>query len=287
MLKEEIAEASNITEVKQAEESPAYQGEQQRRPAVRQQITENLRAILALLNANSSLDEVLTYLVAQARRLLGCQAAVIYSMQGEAGEVRIQAEQGLSDSFLANVKLPAQQRALRRAVALPQPLAVPNAISSTAGQKERTSEAQGTPGLSSLIAPYCASVCVPINIKNAVYGRISFYYTEPQQFSAEEMELITLFSDQATLGIENVLLREQVKQTAIVDERHRLARELHDALTQTLLAASLMAEALPRVWERDTAEGQRGLKELRVLLRGSITELRALLLKLRPTILAE
>ncbi len=68
----------------------------------------------------------------------------------------------------------------------------------------------------------------------------------------------------------------------VIAERQRLAHELHDAVTQTLLAASSMADALPRVWERSAAEGQRGLKELRQLLLDAVTEMRALLLKLRP-----
>jgi signal transduction histidine kinase len=79
----------------------------------------------------------------------------------------------------------------------------------------------------------------------------------------------------------------RAQQAATLAERNRLARDLHDAVTQTLFSASIMAEALPRVWDRDPAEGKRRLEELRQLTRGALAEMRALLLELRPAALAE
>jgi len=77
------------------------------------------------------------------------------------------------------------------------------------------------------------------------------------------------------------------EQTAITAERTRLARELHDAVTQTLFSASLIAEILPRIWERDEAAGRARLAELQHLTRGALAEMRTLLLELRPATLTE
>ena len=74
---------------------------------------------------------------------------------------------------------------------------------------------------------------------------------------------------------------------AIAGERNRLARDLHDAVTQTLFSASVVAEALPRVMERDPEEGRRALEELRQWTRGALAEMRTLLLELRPAALIE
>jgi signal transduction histidine kinase len=84
-------------------------------------------------------------------------------------------------------------------------------------------------------------------------------------------------------------LEEQARaqEAAALAERNRLARDLHDAVTQTLFSASIMAEALPRVWDRDPEEGKRRLDELRQLTRGALAEMRALLLELRPAALSE
>jgi PAS domain S-box-containing protein len=72
------------------------------------------------------------------------------------------------------------------------------------------------------------------------------------------------------------------QQTAVAIERERLARELHDAVTQTLFSASVIAEAAPKIWETDRAMGRQYLGQLPVLLRGALAEMRSLLLELRP-----
>ncbi len=82
-------------------------------------------------------------------------------------------------------------------------------------------------------------------------------------------------------------LARRAADAAVIEERSRLARELHDAVTQTLFSASLIAEALPSVWEADREEGLQLLKDLRQLSRGALAEMRTLLLELRPTALME
>jgi len=74
-------------------------------------------------------------------------------------------------------------------------------------------------------------------------------------------------------------------EDAIAAERNRLARELHDAVTQTLFAASLIAEVLPDLWDMDEAEAHRSTEELRQLTRGALAEMRTLLFELRPAAL--
>jgi PAS domain S-box-containing protein len=82
-------------------------------------------------------------------------------------------------------------------------------------------------------------------------------------------------------------LRTQAEQIAVTNERSRLARDLHDAVTQTLFSASVIADVLPRIWERNPVEGKKRLEELRQLNRGALAEMRTLLLELRPTALLE
>ncbi len=80
---------------------------------------------------------------------------------------------------------------------------------------------------------------------------------------------------------------ERLRELATLQERQRLARDLHDAVTQTLFSASLIGEVLPRLWERSPDEGRRRLEELRQLTRGALAEMRTLLLELRPAALTE
>ena len=80
---------------------------------------------------------------------------------------------------------------------------------------------------------------------------------------------------------------EQLEAAAAAAERERLARDLHDAVTQTLFSVAAIAEALPRIWERNPEEAWRGLEELRRLAQGALAEMRTMLLELRPSALTE
>jgi PAS domain S-box-containing protein len=83
------------------------------------------------------------------------------------------------------------------------------------------------------------------------------------------------------------IIMERTREEAIFNERGRLARELHDAVTQTLFSTTLTAEVLPKIWEKDPAQGRKKLDELRELTRGALAEMRTLLMELRPDALAD
>lgn len=86
--------------------------------------------------------------------------------------------------------------------------------------------------------------------------------------------------------IEETLARKAAEE-AVTADRTRLARDLHDAVTQTLFSASLTAEVLPDLWEMDEDEAKRSTEELRQLTRGALAEMRTLLLELRPAALTQ
>jgi len=85
----------------------------------------------------------------------------------------------------------------------------------------------------------------------------------------------------------NELLQQKAAQEAVSAERTRLARDLHDAVTQTLFSATLIADVLPDIWSMNEEEGRRRLGELRQLTRGALAEMRTLLVELRPNALVE
>ena len=98
-------------------------------------------------------------------------------------------------------------------------------------------------------------------------------------------EQLTRTNDQLQSEISRRL--EQARLLAAAAERNRLARDLHDAVTQILFSANLVAEVLPQIWQRDPQQGQESLKELRRLIRGALAEMRTLLLELRPEALTK
>jgi nitrate/nitrite-specific signal transduction histidine kinase len=128
---------------------------------------------------------------------------------------------------------------------------------------------------------------VPIKIDGRVYAIFNVNYYNQRSFPGEEQRLFMGLAQRASLAFENAQLYEKAQYMATVEERQRLARELHDAVTQTLFSSSLIAEVLPRLWEINQDEARRRLEEIRQLTRGALAEMRTLLLELRPSTLME
>jgi PAS domain S-box-containing protein len=252
----------------------------------RRQVAEGLRDIMTILNSNRPLDEILDSIVAQACRLLGTDAVAVYHLQEQTGLLCTQVARGL-DADDAAVSIPVGWSAVGEAVLNRRPVVASNALVTLVEENDPVLEPPEWARLASLFSRYGALLVVPLMVKDDIYGAIALYYHKPREFTREETELAVAFGDQAALAIESARLRVQAEQMAVAAERSRLARDLHDAVTQTLFSTSLIADVLPRLWERDQDEALRRLNELRQLTRGALAEMRALLLELRPATLSE
>jgi signal transduction histidine kinase len=132
-----------------------------------------------------------------------------------------------------------------------------------------------------------SELAVPLRVKDMVIGVLNVESERLNAFDESDVAVVQSLAHQIAVAVDNARLFEQTQQLAVVRERQRLARDLHDAVTQTLFSASIIAEVLPRLWERDPEEGQRRLAEVRELTRGALAEMRTLLLELRPSALAD
>ncbi|HYW90099.1 MAG TPA: sensor histidine kinase, partial [Chloroflexota bacterium] len=106
-------------------------------------------------------------------------------------------------------------------------------------------------------------------------------------FSDRDADLATFFANQAAAAIENARLYERTREYAVVEERNRLARELHDSVTQSLFSVSLLSEAALSLLERDPSKARERLERANELAQGALAEMRALIFQLRPMTLQE
>ena len=132
-----------------------------------------------------------------------------------------------------------------------------------------------------------AELAVPIKYATAVLGVLDIRSAQVNAFDEIDTFAVQTLADQVAVAVHNAQLYEKARELAALEERQRLARDLHDAVSQTLFSASLIAEVLPRLWERDSSEGRKRLQEVRELTRGALAEMRTLLFELRPTALAD
>ncbi len=130
-------------------------------------------------------------------------------------------------------------------------------------------------------------LAMPIKIGDRLAGVLDIVASESRPLDEEDVLAARTLADQLAIAIENSRLYEQASELAAGQERQRLARDLHDAVSQTLFSVSLIAEVLPRIYARDPEQGAARLEELRQLTRGALAEMRTLLLELRPAALAE
>ncbi|MGB0385514.1 MAG: GAF domain-containing protein [Ardenticatenaceae bacterium] len=251
----------------------------------RRRVAEGLREILTALNSNRPFSEILDYIVALGGRLLKTDAAALFQTDESGSFLRIVAARGLSADYVANTQIPIGLGVVGQAVKERRPMAISDLLAFL--QQDRSEEQEIEAVWRELAQVYRSLLAVPLMVKEEVYGGIVLYYTAPRIFSSEEIGLAATFGDQVALAIENARLRAQVKESAVAAERNRLARDLHDAVTQTLFSASLIAEVLPQLFERKPEEGTRRLQELRQLTRGALAEMRTLLFELRPAVLVK
>jgi signal transduction histidine kinase len=122
-------------------------------------------------------------------------------------------------------------------------------------------------------------------VDTRVIGSMSISFKQPQQFSQKDVEYMQVLAQQCAQALERARLSEQAQQTAAFEERNRIARDLHDAVIQTLFAASTIADSLPALWERNPNRMRDQLTMLTRLTRGAQAEMRTLLFELRPSAL--
>ncbi|MHC4930472.1 MAG: histidine kinase [Planctomycetota bacterium] len=86
-------------------------------------------------------------------------------------------------------------------------------------------------------------MAAPMVIRNTGMGMLAVASTKPGIYDQASLNLIQVFANQAAIAIENARLYEQAQAAAALEERTRLARELHDSATQSLYSATLISEA--------------------------------------------
>ena len=251
----------------------------------RREMAEGLRDILAILNSNSPLEEILNYILNRACPLMEADAGGIYRLDLEKRGFSLS---GTSGSLSGLEPIDLIPYGNWQELTLPPPVE-PFSVSDIRvfldtlyPHPELLSERQQN-WLRVIGENYSTILTVPIPIGDSVFGYITFYYVQAQEFSQEYLSLGRTLGDQAALAIENARLRQQAEQLAVLEERSRLARELHDSVTQLLYSLTLFAEAGQRMNKAgDPERTEQFLVRLSETARQAHKEMRLLVFELRP-----
>jgi signal transduction histidine kinase len=127
---------------------------------------------------------------------------------------------------------------------------------------------------------------VPITVKGASVGNM--YLTdklEAIEFSEDDQALVEMFALHAGIAIENARLHERVQRLVVVEERERIAKDLHDGIIQSIYAVGLSLEDLPDLMDEDGAEARARIDRAIDALHVTIRDIRNFIMGLRPELL--
>lgn len=262
-----------------------------RASALEQRVEERTREFATLLevahNLASTLDmeRLLGLILDQLKIVVDCFGATIYKAEGEA-LIALAHRGPIPQQEISELRFWMRQAgAFQQVIVQQTPVIIPD-IQDETPLAHLFRESVGE-RLETAFAYVRSWLGVPLMIKEQVIGMLGLHHDQPNYYTARHAKLAIAFANQAAIAIENARLYEQAQELATFQERQRLAHDLHDAVSQSLFSASLAAEVLPRLWERQPEEGRRCLTELHRLTRSALAEMRTLLLELRPTALVE
>ncbi|MDM5191035.1 GAF domain-containing sensor histidine kinase [Bacillus sp. DX4.1] len=125
-------------------------------------------------------------------------------------------------------------------------------------------------------------IAVPIYIRNHVFGVLCVSSSKQEEFDTHTVDMMQALTNHISLVIENLRLNEQRRELARMEERNRLARDLHDSVSQKLFSLTFMTKGAEAVLKGQNERVDQSLHEMRELAQGALKEMRTLIWQLRP-----
>lgn len=229
------------------------------------------------------LEELLKVVLSSARDVMVFDRASLSVLDGDWLQVlslfgTAEATRGLSRGEQISTKAAG---ALWEALSKGQPMVIEDVNDgSKMSELYRAAVPRGSEGV-------CSWMGVPLMVRDDVIGMLGLARCECDPFTEEDARLMRAFADQSALAIENARLYARGQRLAVVEERQRLARELHDSVSQALYGIGLGARTARSLVDKDGEKLIEPLEYVLQLAEAGLAEMRALIFDLRPESLEE
>ena len=222
----------------------------------------------------SDVGRVLDMVVTSARELLSADAAMLSLLDESRGRLIVRAASGLHGHALMGAELAPGQGVAGQVMLTGQPLVVDDYLTNSHITHE----------LDALVRheELRTHAAVPIATRGKTIGTLVIAFRRVQPTSDDDVHLLSRMANQAAIAIENARLYEQVQSLAILEERDRLGREMHDSLGQSLGFLNLKAKIVEDlVTAGRTREAGEELAQMRQTIRDAYDEVRHAILGLK------
>ena len=252
----------------------AYQDLEQR-VADRTRELSALYDVMAAANESLDLQTVLERSLDRVLKVMGCEVGAIHLLDEAEGVLHLAASQGISSDVATRIDSVLVHSGLAGwTVEYGEPLIVPDLADGP------------RPLLAVPATDTQAYIGVPVRARGRALGVLSVIAEMGRQFGEAEMSLLVSIANEVGVAVENARLYQQAQRLAVVKERERLARDLHDSVTQSLYSLTLLSEAGRRLAGAGDVERVEGyLDRLGEIAQQALKEMRLLVYELRPLVL--
>ena len=251
--------------------------ERARMQALLEERVETLSRIAADLVLDLPMEDTLNALAASVVSASTAVSCLVVLIDEEADEIRLAGSHGVSEGYEAAYEKAGGTLPNREAIRTQRPVLFSNA-SQTVPVNPRLSALNGVyPRV-----PWDMTYVVPLLSRGKALGAINFAYPPGQEPGEEEKVFLGAVADQAAVAVENARLFSDARGKAALEERQKLARELHDSVSQALYGITLGVETAREVLPDNPERAAEPLDYAVTLAEAGMTEMRALIFELRP-----
>ena len=256
-----------------------------------QRVAERTRELSSLLevsrNVSATLDlpTLFSLILDQIKTLVDYSGATIFSIQGH--EFRILDYRGpITRAQMAQLRFPIEAALANQEVMRTRaPLIIDDVRADTPLTRAFQVIADGQ--MTTTFSYIRSWLGVPLLVQGHIIGMLTLDHEQPGHYTPRHADLALTIANQAAIAIENARLFEQAQTLAVMVERQRMARELHDSVSQALYGIALGARTARALLDRDPIAAIEPIEYVAALANAGMAEMRALIFELRPESLAE
>jgi PAS domain S-box-containing protein len=220
-------------------------------------------------------DEVLALIARRARELIGADFATISIPTADRGELVIEVADGVAEDQLRGSRMSVDQSLAGAVFMSGESLVVEDAIADPRSAQDIVRS-----------VGYGACIVVPLNVAGSVFGTLTVANLQSRgAFGEGDLRVVELFANQAAVALEYSRVRDELRRLAVVEDRERIGRELHDGVIQSLFAVGMNLQATATI--AGPGELQERLEVAVTEVDRAISDLRNYIFGLRPGMLAD